>query len=380
MGFFSKRGLIDRVKFDGTQDQVIWKFPHDNLTTKGQIIVNQSQQAVFFKEGAYLDTFGPGTHTLSTDNIPILQNLINLPFGGESPFTAEVWYVNCRVFKENFFGTQTPISVRDPEYRFTIPIRAFGQYSFKIVDCKKFMETIVGTQFNITTEDIQEKFQGPLMSKLKDRIAEYAIDKKISVLDMPAKADEIGEEAKKLIQKSFNDFGIELVELFIESINYPEDDPNVQKINEAFANKLTRDIEGTSYAQERQFDIMDNAAQNEGMSGTAMGMGMGAGMGASMGASMGNMANNNLNQVSGTPPTPPPSVSFHVSLNGQQSGPFNLDALKQMIQNGQVNKETYVWKEGYANWVTASEAPEIAPLFSSIPPPPPGPPGPPPTI
>jgi hypothetical protein len=237
------------------------------------------------------------------------------------------------------------------------------------------METIVGTQFDITTEDIQEKFQGPLMSKLKDRIAEYAIEKKISVLDMPAKTDEIGEDAKGIIQKSFNDFGIELVELFIESINYPEDDPNVQKINEAFANKLKRDIEGTSYAQDRQFDIMNNAAKNEGITGTAMGMGMGAGVG----AAMGNMANTNLNQNPGTPP-PLKSVSFHLSINGQQSGPYNLDVLKQMIQNEQVNKETHVWKEGYANWVTASQAPEIAPLFSSVPPPPPGPPGPPPTI
>jgi hypothetical protein len=242
------------------------------------------------------------------------------------------------------------------------------------------METIVGTQFNITTEDIQEKFQGPLMSKLKDRIAEYAIDKKISVLDMPAKTEEIAEDAKGIIQKSFNDFGIELVELFLKSINYPEDDPNVQKINEAFANKLTRDIEGTSYAQDRQFDIMENAAKNEGLTGNAVGMGMGMGVGAGMGAAMGNMASTNLNQTPGTPPPPPQSVSFHLSINSQQSGPFNMDALKQMIQNGQVNKETYVWKEGYANWVTASEAPEIAPLFSSIPPPPPGPPGPPPTI
>ena len=96
------------------------------------------------------------------------------------------------------------------------------------------METIVGTQFNITTQDIQEKFQGPLIAKLKDRIAEYAIEKKISVLDMPAKTDEIGEDAKEIIQKSFNDFGIELVELFIESINYPEDDPNVQKNQRSF--------------------------------------------------------------------------------------------------------------------------------------------------
>ena len=146
-----------------------------------------------------------------------------------------------------------------------------------------------------------------------------------------------------------------------------------KKINEAFANKLKRDIEGTSYAQDRQFDIMNNAAQNEGMVGTTMGMGIGAGVGAGIGTAMGNMANTNSNQT-GTPPPPPQAVSFHLSVNGQQSGPYNLDVLKQMIQSGQLKKETHVWKEGYANWVAAAQSPEIAPLFSSTPPPPPGPP------
>lgn len=369
MGLFSGRGLIDRVKFDGDENQVIWKFPHDNLTTKGQLIVNQSQQAVFFKEGAYLDTFGPGTHTLSTDNIPILQKFINLPFGGKTPFTAEVWYVNCKVFKENLFGTPTPISVRDPEYRFVIPIRAFGQYSFKIVDAKKFMENIVGTQFEITTEDIQSKFQAPLISKLSDSIAEYAIEKKITVLEMPAKISEISEECRDKIQKSFNNFGIELVEFFIESINYPEDDPNVQKINEAYANRLSRDIEGTSYSEDRKFDVMEKAAENEGTAG--MGMGMGMGMGNAMGNAMGNMMNNTTNQS--TPPPPPGQVMFHISINGQQAGPYNMAQIQQMVQAGQINQQTYVWKQGYANWLWASQAPEIASLFGATPPPPPPP-------
>jgi len=376
MGLFSGRGLIDRIKFDGDENQVIWKFPHDNLTTKGQLIVNQSQQAVFFKEGAYLDTFGPGTHTLSTDNIPILQNLINLPFGGDTPFTAEVWYVSCKVFKENMFGTANPISVRDPEYRFVIPIRAFGQYSFKIVDAKKFMESIVGTNFEVTTEDIQNKFQAPLISKLSDSLAEYAIEKKITVLDMPAKITEISEESKAKIQQSFNDFGIELVEFFIESINYPEDDPNVQKINEAYAARLSRDIEGTSYSEERKFDVMDKAAENEGTAGVGMGMGMGMGMGNAMGNAMGSMMNDTANQQGqsqGTPPPPPGQVMFHVTVNGQQAGPYNMAQIQQMIQAGQINQQTYVWKEGYANWLMASQAPEIAGLFGATPPPPPPP-------
>lgn len=373
MGLFSRRGIIDRVKFDGDEDQVIWKFPHDNLTTKGQLIVNQSQQAVFFKEGAYLDTFGPGTHTLTTDNIPILQNLINLPFGGETPFTAEVWYVNCKAFKENLFGTATPIGVRDPEYNFVIPIRAFGQYTFRIIDAKKFLVNIVGTDFEMTTEDIQDKFQAPLISKLSESLAEYAIEKRVSVLDMPAKNSEISQVCKDKIQQSFNDFGIELVEFFLESINYPEDDPNVQKINLAYAEKASRSIEGTTYAQDRTFDVMEKAAENDGAAGMGMGMGVGMGMGSAMGYTMGNTMNTqaNVGQAQATPPPPPGQVMFHVSINGQQMGPYNITQIQQMINAGQMNQQTYVWKEGYANWLFASQAPELSGLFGATPPPPP---------
>ncbi len=380
MGLFS-RGLIDRIKFDGSEDDVVWKFPHDNLTTGGQLIVNQSQEVVFCKEGAYYDTFGPGTHTLSTANIPLLQGIVNLPFGGKTPFTAEVWYVNTRVFKEIKWGTPNPISVRDPQYQFVIPIRAFGQYTFRISDSKKFMEEIVGTLPDISTEDLQDKFRAALVSKMSDAIAEQAIKQKISVLDMPAMLDEIAAFCLDKLKANFNNFGVDIVELFIESINYPEDDPNVQKINEAYADKLSRDIQGTNYQQERTFDTMQSAAENPGMSGTGMNFGMGMGMGNAMGNAMGNMMNNtmgNPNQPQqpqqpggAVPPPPPTEVTFHVLINGQQAGPYGSQQLQQLVSQGQLNAETLVWKAGMANWVKAGEVPELQNIFGSVPPPPP---------
>ena len=150
MGFFNKkrtdgktsdnnktvrRGLIDVIQHNGTKEDIVWKFPYNNISSASQLIVNASQEAIFVRGGIVCDVFGPGTHTLSTSNLPLLDKIVNLPFGGNTPFVAEIWYVNKTIKRGLKFGTPSPIRVIDPMFgssNVSIPIRAHGDYSIRV--------------------------------------------------------------------------------------------------------------------------------------------------------------------------------------------------------------------------------------------------------
>lgn len=376
----SRKGVIDRIKYDGSASELIWKFPYDNLTIGAQLIVNESQEAIFYKGGKALDSFGPGTHTISTANIPLLQKLINLPFGGKTPFSAEVWFINKTVKRDLKWGTKTPMKLRDPLYGFIIPVRSYGEYGIQINNARNFMTQIVGTLHTADIQTIQQHFTSLIITKVTDTISKYIVQQKVSVVDIPAQVDEISKTCKERISEEFEKYGILITNFYAESINYPEDHPQVEQINQAQANKLQRDIEGFTYQQERSFDVMDSAAQNEGNSGNLMGAGMGLGMGLGIGGTMGNQMgsigeqlNTNQNDQNQSIPPPPPDSSIFVLVNNKQEGPFNLEQLKTFIQNGQITKETLAWKEGMAQWGKAESLPEINQLFGSSTPPPPPP-------
>ncbi len=151
-----RRGFIDVIQFNGSPDDIVWKFPYNNISTAAQLVVNQSQEAVFLKDGEVADIFGPGTKTLSANNIPILQKLINLPFGENTPFVAEVWYVSKTVRRNLKFGTERPVDIWDPLIQNSVPVRAFGQYGVRIADSAAFLREMVGTLHLFTTDDIIE--------------------------------------------------------------------------------------------------------------------------------------------------------------------------------------------------------------------------------
>jgi membrane protease subunit (stomatin/prohibitin family) len=159
--------VIDRVKWDGTPNILAWKFPSEELSTWTQLIVNESQEAYLVRGGVYEGPFGAGRHTLSTENIPLISKLINLPFGGKTPFTAEVWYVNRVTNLDIKWGTPDPIQLEDPKYRVMLPIRAFGQYGIRIIESKKFLLKIVGTLKEFDSDTLSEYFRGVLITKIK---------------------------------------------------------------------------------------------------------------------------------------------------------------------------------------------------------------------
>ncbi|MDR2026357.1 MAG: SPFH domain-containing protein [Prevotellaceae bacterium] len=373
-----RKGLIDVIKYNGEADELVWKFPYENISTAAQLVVNQSQEAVFIKGGAVCDIFGPGTKTLSANNIPVLQKLINLPFGGKTPFTAEVWFVSRTVRRNLKFGTPKPVELLDPLYSVAIPVRSFGEFGVQVTDSSAFLTQMVGTLHLFTTEDIIEQFKSLIARKLSSCISRFIVRQKVTVVEIGAYLDEVSNFVRDAINEEFAQYGLRITNFDVASVNFDREDPNVQKILDSQSEAAKRRMEGYSYQQERQFDIMQGAAQNEGgagqMMGAGMGLGMGFGIGGMFGQQMGNMANvlnPQAQQAQPVPPQPPVTLQYYVLINNAQQGPYDLSALQQMLQNGQLTRQTYVWKTGMAQWNTAENCADLQSLFGAVPPPPP---------
>jgi len=367
--------LIDVIKWDAPAHQVVWKYPRTDLTTASQLIVNEGQAALLFKNGQCFDVFGAGRHTLSTQNIPILNKLVNLPFGGRSPFAAEVWFVNRALSLDMKFGTPTPLQLEDPQYQVIVPVRAFGQFGLEITDPGALVRGLVGSNLGMTQPELISHFKGMLVSRLKSRIAQVIVHNKIGVLEIETQLHDLSTELERAYTPDYADFGLRIRAFRLMSISVPQDDPSVMALKKAKSEAARRRIEGTNYAQERQLDILQTSAANEGAGGAFASIGTGFGMG----QAIGHMAQQQYAQQAPPPPpapspfgTPPPE--FHIHLNDQQVGPYGIDVLKQGVASGQFTRDTPVWRAGMPQWTPAGQVAELAVLFG----PPPGPDGPPP--
>ncbi|MFF2910846.1 SPFH domain-containing protein [Paenibacillus sp. NPDC057934] len=273
--------IIEVVKYDGPPGVFAWKYPNQELGTWTQLIVNESQEAILFKGGQALDSFTAGRHTLSTANIPVLSNLVNLPFGGKSPFTAEVWFINKMNAMNVKWGTSSPLQLQDPKYKIITSVRSFGQFGVKIEDPRKFLLKLVGTLPQFDQDTLLTYFRGLLMANINELISSYLVHKKISILEINAYVAEMSKHIQDRLAPTFMDSGIELNNFFIDSINIPDNDPATVRLKEALAKKAEMDIIGYTYQQERSFNSMEEAAGNPGsnIGGGMMNAGMGLGMG-----------------------------------------------------------------------------------------------------
>jgi membrane protease subunit (stomatin/prohibitin family) len=280
--------IIDRVKYDGPSDVFAWRWPHDGLVWGTQVIVNQAQQAVFYKDGKALDVLEPGRHTLKTANIPLLEHIVNIPFGNETPFAAEIYFVNKAVNLDMKWGTQEPIPVLDPVYKVLVPVRAFGQFGMKIIDAKKFVAELVGTVDEFDAQQVSDYFRGHLMSRIKDFISAKIINDGVSILTISSQLNEMSVALKHDVSAEFNRFGIEIVNFYLSSINIPQDDDSVVRLKEMLAKKAEFDLYGEDYNTVKTFDVAEKAASNE-SEGNVAGAGVGMGVGMGIGNQMMNM-------------------------------------------------------------------------------------------
>lgn len=282
--------LLDRIKFDSpSDDAIVWKYPSEEIRLGAQLVVNESQEAVFFKGGKALDTFGPGTHTLASGNLPILGSLVNFAFGGNTPFTAEVWYVNKTVKLDLKWGTQGPIQVIDPVYNYPVSVRAFGRWGMKVCNARSFIVQIVGSQATtgwsdyFSSEKIEEYFAGEILQRLSDALAKYFVEKNTSIFQASAKLNELSAFISKDISPEFQKYGIEIVSFNVERISIPDEEQ--KKFQEILGKKmeidqLSQSRVGPGYTTMRTFDTLDKAAKNEGgVGGQLFGVGLGIGAG-----------------------------------------------------------------------------------------------------
>lgn len=305
--------IIDRVKWDGTANELAWKHPSQALTTLTQLIVNESQQAFVVKDGVYEGPFTAGRHTLSNNNIPVLGKLIGLPFGGQSPFSAEVWFVNQAVKLDVRWGTPDPIQLQDPKFGIMVPVRAFGQYGIQVVDAKKFLMKLVGTQTGFAAARLADYFRGIFNTRIKTSIAKAIATSGMSVLEASSRLDDLSAALGEVLAGDVAEYGVALSQFSIESINVPEDDSAVKQLKAALARRAEMDIVGFSYQQDRSFDVLHTAAANHGPAASMLGIGLGAGMGAALGGAVGEGFGQLTTQLRSDAP-PPPDHTVRIRL------------------------------------------------------------------
>jgi membrane protease subunit (stomatin/prohibitin family) len=370
--------ILDIIKYESNAEEFVWKHPVEDLKLGSQLIVNTSQKAFFVKGGKILDEFKSGTTTLKSGNIPLLNKLINLPFGDSSPFQAEVWYVNMISFLDNKWGTPAPILLEDPKYKIIVPVRTFGQFGMSIENPRLFLQQLVGNMSDFSVDRVMDYFEGVLISSITSAIGKKIVSEGSSILEIQAILSEVSMFCKQVLQEEFSKYGIKIENFFIMSVNVPEDDPSVVKLKEAKDLAAKVDIAGKEiYQMDRSFDVLDKAAENDGTMGDTMGAGMGMGMGFGMGNVMGNMTGNmntgNQNGQSGNsiPPPVPQSIEYFVLIENKQNGPHSLTGLELMMNQNKIDRNTLVWRQGMSDWGNIMEQDDLRQLFERIPPPPP---------
>ena len=279
--------IFDIVKYEGPNDVFVWKFPGEDFNTLSQLIVHESQEAIFFKDGQALDVFGPGRYTLHTQNIPLVRRLVNLPFNGESPFHCEVYFINKAVSMDVMWGTPSPMPIQDAIYKIILPISSNGQFAVRVVEGKKLLVNLVGTVSTFDQKTLKEYFRGILLTNIKDYITKQFVQKQISFLEIQSYLKEISAGIQSELSDEFTKYGIELVNFTVNDITPPENDPSYMQLKKALAKKAEMSVMGYDYQQERTFNILDKAASNEGGAAGIMNAGMGLGMGLNLGGVVG---------------------------------------------------------------------------------------------
>jgi membrane protease subunit (stomatin/prohibitin family) len=357
MGIFDKiRGeFIDIIEWtDNTTDTMVHRFErHNNEIKNGaKLTVRESQVAVFVDEGQIADVFPPGMYTLETANLPVLSTLKGWKYGFNSPFKAEVYFVNTKRFTDLKWGTKNPIMMRDQDFGI-VRVRAFGTYSMRVSDAGTFLKEIAGTNWQFTTDEISEQTRSWLVSSFGDAVAEA----KIPVIDLAAQYEEMGAILTSRVNPKFAEHGLEVLNMTIENVSVP---PEV----EAAIDKRSSMGALGDLNKYMQFQAAESLTENPGGMG-AMGaqMGMGMAMANQMGQAM------NPQSQPGAAPPPLPQAEWHVAVDGAHSGPLDMARLQALVAEGKLTPQTLVWKAGLSGWVRASEAGELGALFANVPPP-----------
>lgn len=357
MGLFEKISsqFIDIIEWlDSTNDTIAYRFERYNNEIKmgAKLTVRPGQMAVFVNEGRVADVFQPGMYELTTRNLPILSTLLGWQYGFNSPFKAEVYFFNTKVFTNLKWGTSNPLTIRDPELG-PVRLRAYGSYNVRVFDPAELLQQLVSTDGLFQVDEVSDHLRNMIVSAF----ATWVGRGQISLFDFAAHYREMGEQVRTGMQPEVQGFGLELTQLLIENISLP---PEVEA---ALDKRASMGVLGNlqQYAQYQAANAIEQSAKNPSGGNSALDFGVGLAMSQQL---VGQMQQHSPQTA---PPPPPTQTQWYIFQNGQQLGPF---AVNQLMQQG-LTAQTHVWKPGMASWQPAVDVPELASILPSAPPPPP---------
>jgi membrane protease subunit (stomatin/prohibitin family) len=325
--------IFQIVKYEGDNTTFVWKSPVEDFNTGTQLIVHESQEALFFMNGQALDLFGPGRHTLETQNIPMVRKFLNRPTDDQTPFHCEVYYINKTEQMSIKWGTDSQVQYMEPTYKFPLKIGASGEMTLRVEDSRKLLIKIVGTENSLGQTALTQMFRAFLMAKVKPYLARTMQDSGFGIFEVDSHMGELSEVLHKQLKPDFMDYGVSLERFFVTTIVKPEGDTAYEKFRdihirqysdiaeaqlrqkvgiidqqtsaqkmviESQAIATKRAQEGYTYQHERGFDVAEKVAQNEGIgnfTNTGIGLGMMGGMAGGMGSVVAGITTNALNSV-----------------------------------------------------------------------------------
>ncbi len=321
--------ILNVIKYEGDNDTIIWKHPKEDFNIGSQLIVHESQEAIFFMNGKALDSFKAGKYTLETENLPILSKLINIPTNGESQFHCEVYFINKVEHLAIKWGTDSKIQFIEPTYKFPLSIGANGEMAITISDARKLLIKLVGTESYLSKEKLVSYFRSFLVIHLKPYLSKYIKDNSINIFEIDEKLEIISNDMEKMLLQDFKEYGIDLKHFFITTIIKPDGDSQYEKFKSLFFRQYSdvaeaelkqkvdvinqetekkkmiieaegiaekRKTEGYSYQEERGYDVAEKMAQNEG-AGNFSSAGIGMGIMTSVGSTVNNTFGTAMNNV-----------------------------------------------------------------------------------
>ena len=321
--------IADIIKYEGDNSTFIWKHPCEDFNTTTQLIVHESQEAIFFMNGQALDLFGAGRYTLETQNIPLLRKFANIPTDGKTPFHCEVYFINKTEQMAIKWGTDSKVQYIEPTYNFPLSIGASGEMALSVNDSRKLLVKLVGTERVLERNQLVTFFRAFLMTKVKTYIAQEMKANAINIFEIDENLEEFSKDLQNRLCGDFNEYGVTLNRFFITTIVKPDGDSQYEKFKELHfrqyadiaeaklrqqtevinaqteaqktiidsqAQATKRAQEGYTYQQERGFDVAQTAAGNEAV-GEFSNMGIGLGMITSVGGTVGNMVGGAVNNA-----------------------------------------------------------------------------------
>lgn len=365
--------IAEVIKYEGDNSTFIWKHPSEDFNSLTQLIVHESQEAIFFMNGQALDLFGPGRYTLETQNIPKLGKILNRTTGGETPFHCEVYFINKTEQMSIKWGTDSKVQYIEPMYGFPISIGASGEMSLRVEDSRKLLLKLVGTENFLGQQKLISFFRAFLMTRVKTYIAQAMKSNAINIFELDENLTAFSDSIHKKLIPDFADYGMSLERFFVTNVVKPDGDRQYEKFKELHfrqyadiaeaklrqqtdliyaqteaqkviidsqAQATKRAQEGYTYAQERGFDVAAEVARNEAV-GQFTNMGVGFGTIAGVGGAVGGMVGGMMNDAMGAATTPVTPTAPAKPSDDMVAFKAKIDKLKMMKEAGMISDDEF---------------------------------------